>query len=813
MKRSELYELILGQRDASAGLDTDLATRDTDVITRAATLVPNSLNEQSRSVTATLTTEDPVPIYDWRSDRVVLEVLMVDGATFDPQTPLLRDHRQYSVDAILGSVTDARAENDELVGVVTFGEDLDPGSEAIWKRVKQGHLRRVSVGYGYTTADYVTIPAGRSQEVNGRTFNAPKDRDLRVVFRWSLREVSVVVIPADKRAQMRAAQNASATNPTTAQQTNQQASQQVGTPGIDSQNSQSRDSTRETAPDPLGTRNVDPIITFLRGHGLPQDINTRDAALTWARTSLSHEHVSGLRDAATTAGVTIDVSQYRQAPTPPVAPVVPATNPITPAGQRQDTQPGTGGEDPVVAERSRQTQIRTMAGQFPQVPADVVTRCLDGGLSIDQTRAEFMNAIAARSQPPVPATAPAAHIRGGITLRALQAGLMLREGIDPDCVAIRSQQAEMVTGRREFNCGWMAGAARTGQARDEVESAFDEARRLRLSSGSLMRFCEAIVELNSGNRSSWNDDETLERAFSSADFSAVFGAVIHMSVVAGYTETPATYQEFCRVVDVTDFRKNSETMVNGMGRLKKQGKPGGQAALLNPEDPTLAEYAAERYAGMLKISDQTIINDTFGITGQFPREVGISARQIPTDLVFAILLGNPTLSDSAALFVDGTNMVDAELNEAGIATAGVLLKNQKIGQKRIVISESVILHGTTLELAAKKIINATTIGGGDTNVTKDSYRRVYDSAVDMGVSDPSKDPEVTVAGLPNSYFLFGVPQRSLVVAFRRGTNRGPITRTAIMDKGEFGVCWDVVIDCGAAATSRKGVVRVNTGEE
>ncbi len=774
MKLAELHDLITGHRNAPPA----------DIITRAAALVPSTLSDKSRSVRCTLTTEDPVPVYDYQTGRIVLETLIVSGCQYDDQTPLLRDHNQYSVTAILGSITEVTDEKDELVGLLTFGEDLDETAEAIWKRVKQGHLRRVSVGYGYTRKDYVTIAAGRTADVAGRSWTAPDDRDLRVVTNWRLREVSVVVIPADGRAQMRGAGGDGQDDP------------QRGTPGTDPTDFDSRDpSGAPTRNHPSSTEPKNPpmneLLRFLRSHGLADTVTETEAALSWARSNLGHEHVARLGELCRADNIAFDATQYRQAPPAPPAPAPPANPPV----------------ESVAAERQRQSAIRSLAGDFPQVPAATVTRCLDEGLTLDQTRALFLEGLRGSSPEPVPGVAPAGHTKSGISLRALQAGLMLREGLDPDSPALRARESDLVTSRREFNADWLRGAGRTGETRDAVEQAFDDARRLRLHSGSLMRFCEALVELK-GERAPWNEDELLERAFSSADFSAVFGSVVHMSLVAGYTETPATYEEFCRVVDVPDFRPNKEAMTGGVGRLKKQGKPGGQAALLNAEDPTLAEFAAERYAGMLKISDQTIINDTFGITGQLPREVGISARQIPTDLIYAILLGNPNLSDGSPLFINATNMLTAAMDEAGLAAAGVMLKNKKVGNKRIVVTEGVLLHGTTLSVAARKLLNNLT-KGGDENVMRNAYRRVEDTAVDLGVSNPATDPETDVAGKPGSYWIFAKPARSFVVAFRKGTNRGPMTRTAKLDKGEFGVCWDVVIDVGAAATSRLGVVQAN----
>lgn len=777
-----------------------VATPATDLITRAAGLAPATLNAQARSVTTTIATEAPVPIYDWALDRIVMEVLTVAGASYDDQTPLLRDHSQWSVTAVLGSVTDVRVEGDELVGVTTFGEDLDDQSEGIWRRVQQGHLRRVSVGYTYGRDDYTTIPAGRTQVVGGRDYTAPQSRDLRVVTRWHLREVSVVVIPADRRAKMRHSGSGGGTPP----------------PKIDDSVSPPPHPAPHTPPitSPRGDHPVHPIIQYLRGHGLPADITTPSAAIDWARGNLPAGAVAGLRAVADAHSVTVDYSGFRTGdpPTPPT----PAPSPADPPTPAPSPAPSPG-ESPdairaaaVAAERDRCQQIRGLANGLPQVTPDVINRCIDEGMTVDAARAAVLEAIRQTPPGPVPPTPPAGHTRGGITLATIQAALLAREGITPDSPVLRSAQAQTITSPLSgFRCEWLAGAAREGQSRDAVEQEFDRVRHTGLHHASLMRLCEAIIEASGERRSSYSVEENLRTAFSLGDFSAVFGAVTHMSMMAGYLAVPATYEQFCRVTDVADFRDHTDFMATGVGGLKKQGKPGAAAALMNIESPILAKYAAERYAGQLRISEQTIINDSFGVTGQLPSQVGAAARQIPNDLAFAILLSNPTLSDSQALFLANVNMISDDLDGDGVAAARALMRNQKIGNTRIVVTEELLLHGPGKYKAVREAINAAVVGGTN-NVMQGVARPVEDTAIDLGVTDPSTDPETVVAGLPGSVFLFGRPHSPLVVAFRSGTNRGPVSRSGQLPLGEFGLVYDIVIDVGAAATGRRGAVRINT---
>lgn len=129
------------------------------VNSRAADLSPASLDSGKRQVGVVATTEDPALVYDWSTGRVILEVLLMSGAEVEEQTPLLRDHSQWSVTSICGSFVEHKIVGDRLEGLITVGKDIDDTVEGIWRRIEQGHLRRVSIGYDYTRKDFVTIPA------------------------------------------------------------------------------------------------------------------------------------------------------------------------------------------------------------------------------------------------------------------------------------------------------------------------------------------------------------------------------------------------------------------------------------------------------------------------------------------------------------------------------------------------------------------------------------------------------------------------------------------------------------------------------
>lgn len=749
------------------------------VTCRAATL-PRTLNTEERTLECVIATEDPTRVYDWASRRVILETLLVEGAVADDQVPLIRDHSQYSSTSILGSVTNTNARRDELHALLTFGKDLNETAEGIWRTVEQGHLTRVSVGYGYGPDDYVTIEPGKSRKVKGRTFTAPENSALRVVFRWYLREVSTVVIPADARAKMRDGG------------TGISADQESGFPdGNPNQPTSHRSAVNE-------------LLKFLRKHGLSADVTDNAEALRWAADNLGRGHFTALGEICTRHEIAeYDAAQFAVEPvrTTPTTPTT-STTPGTPTEPTR-TAPVQTVEQALAAERQRTAGIRRLCDEFSVTDA-IRNEMIDGDTTIDQARERVLEFVRTN---PTPA-APNIHVAQVGGLRAFQAALMERQGITPDSEFLRSPIVDSVIGRQNFNADWLRGARSTGARRDEVEQAFETASQRGMRGASMGRLCEELIRLE-GGVVPYNQQDLIERSFASANFNALFGTIVHLMMVKGYEETPDTYERYCRVIDVPDFRPNKEATMGNIGGMKRQGANGGRAANLNVDEPTFAEVAAERFAGVLKVTDQVIINDSFAVVDTFAPSIGEAARQIPNDIALSILLGNPDLSDGDALFLLGQSLIqNGTLDEDGLTAALTLLKAKEVNGRRITVNEALLMTGLSLSTKAKKVVRSTTTNGGDDNVLQGVATHLEESALSLGVDDPRTDPVTRIAAKPNSYFVFAAPSRSLVMAFRQGTNRGPITRSTTLDKGEWGVAWDVFLDVGGAATGRIGVVEV-----
>lgn len=150
-------------------------------LTREATFLPSSVDDEQRSVTVCWTTGQKV------QRRGYIEELSLDPKSIrldrlNNGAPLLNSHQNSDLKSQIGVVERAWVDGGEGFATVRFSKRKDV--EPIFQDVKDGILRNISVGY----AIHKTI------EVDKRTIRAVD---------WEPLELSIVPIPADSKANIR----------------------------------------------------------------------------------------------------------------------------------------------------------------------------------------------------------------------------------------------------------------------------------------------------------------------------------------------------------------------------------------------------------------------------------------------------------------------------------------------------------------------------------------------------------------------------------------------------------------------------------
>jgi len=176
--------------------ETDMSEIQTLEVPRLeARFAPATFNADARTVELVWSTGARVRRMDWRTGQPFIEELAmtedaVDMTRLNNGAPLLNTHGQYDLRDVIGVVERAWIINGEGRAQVRFStrEEVQP----ILNDVRDGIVRNVSVGYAVKPEDW--------QESRG-----PDDVLIRTAKKWTPFEISLVPIPADASAQVRAA--------------------------------------------------------------------------------------------------------------------------------------------------------------------------------------------------------------------------------------------------------------------------------------------------------------------------------------------------------------------------------------------------------------------------------------------------------------------------------------------------------------------------------------------------------------------------------------------------------------------------------
>jgi hypothetical protein len=164
----------------------DLKKRNSEMkgqLLRTLAISTRAIDEEKRTVELSFSSEEPytrwwgVEILDHSEGCVDLKRLSEMGCA-------LFNHNR---DKVIGKVLSCSVENNRGIATVQFDEDDE--SEVIFKKVKGGSLKGVSVGY--VVSNWEEVAKGK-KSLDGR-FTGPCE----IAKRWMPYEISIVSVPAD----------------------------------------------------------------------------------------------------------------------------------------------------------------------------------------------------------------------------------------------------------------------------------------------------------------------------------------------------------------------------------------------------------------------------------------------------------------------------------------------------------------------------------------------------------------------------------------------------------------------------------------
>lgn len=776
---------------------------DVDLSFRAAGLAESTINEDQRTIVATLTTEQPVAMFDRVNYRgMVDEVLVARGGTFPDQLVMLDDHNRWGGSrSVIGSARGIELNGDRWRGTLHFAREAGEHVDNVWQLVKQRHLTDVSIGYRYGEGDYVDIPASRSQVIDGKTYTAGQ-RTLRVVTKWTAREVSTTPIGADDQAKIGRNQNLGGTQEATQLNFESQSNQQPAqgqSPVLSS-----------------GTRQMNKLLQWLQSRGMSDSITDQSAALDWARRNLAGDLLGEFSTLCRSEEIEFD-PQFTPAGNPSSPTTPPVTgHTVTPndSGRQSSTQTA----DEIRAEQERVRYIHQVADG---VNSGVVQRAIAEGWDTRRINQEF-NSEQNRQERSEPLT-PAIHTRSsGLNLRTLQAVMLMRDGIEIDNPMLRTQEANHVfTDRNVFGgqrSDWITQHARQlhrgGQTADDASArAIEDAWQYRRM--SMVDLCRAALEVEGVRFSGYDRDEIVQRSFSTATLNAIFTTNFAARLLAGFTAAMDTTMGWTSNAQLPNFQTVERIQKHLNSKLKRTDRnitpPDSEA------EAVLESYKLHRYTSRFTVDEMDIIDDRFGAIDNTPNDMGQAARQVRPDLVYYILLSNPTMGqDSTALFhADHGNLTasGAGLSFANIEARDAAMASQTSNGILCDIRGDYLIVPRTKKWVARRLVGSserrdTTSGTeyGTANPIAGEFQVVSEPRLDVGVTDPVSGS--TEAGQAGSWFMAAAAGRyGIEVGTLQGTGGAPVIRRYTLQEGRIGMGWLVIHYTGAKAVGYQGLAK------
>jgi len=319
---------------------------------------------------------------------------------------------------------------------------------------------------------------------------------------------------------------------------------------------------------------------------------------------------------------------------------------------------------------------------------------------------------------------------------------------------------------------------------------------------SLTEMARASLE-KAGTKTGHLDKMSLVAAaftHSTSDFTNLLANVANKSMLKGYEEADESFQLWTAKGTLTDFKPAKRVDIGAFPALAQVAE-GAEYSYGTVGDRGETIQLAT-YGKMFSITRQAIINDDLDAFTKVPMRMGRAAIRTVGNLVYAVLTGNPTMSDGVALFHANHNNL---LTGAAISTTSV-------GAMRAAMAKQADTNTNALNIRLGYLIVPVALEG--------AARVVRESEFEVGASNRNNTVPNTVRGtfevisdarldLVSATNWFGAGNPSIFDTIEVAYLDGVDTPTLEQEKGwnVDGVEFKVRLDAGVKALDYRALAK------
>jgi len=790
----------------------------------------STADDESMTIDAVLSTEDPVRMCDYDAWEMMEEVLLADGRQRADYLPMLDSHNRWSVEEVLGHMDNIRTEGANTVVTCHFDKN-DETAVKVFRKYRDGHARGLSVGY--TVRKYVDVAPGQSAVIKGRTFKANSTLKMRVVTDWVAKEGSLVAVGADAKALTRAAVGVRALSAEMSEDTFNEvkAIRELSSKGKESLQTRSVEAIETSVVDetPVATgsqRTIEASVAELQPVAqapsvvinINNDGNARSEDIVKVSAPAEPEESRTAQGATTEESALDSVNQS-------VPAVVGGNNERNGAMSTEKTAEQTAADvekvraeavkEGIRLERERQDKIRSLAGD--DVSPECLEKCLaDPDMTVDGARDAFLSDIRAQraaASRPAEVDEPKPLERSGNkrtapSIDVLTAAVTLRMGGEDAVKKLQYLEYNPTGNSLRMK---RKSAQVTEEQRKEHERTVNDAYAFERRSSQ--EICELMLRASKVEVPLESDD-IINRSLSTPAISTIYTQTMGAILLQNIGETADSTAGWCREQDVKNFKNNELHQFEG-GQLSKRNR--GEVARPASFADTMEQYQLKEYASVLNIDRQDLIDDDLNAWLNAMAEYARGIQDLRPSLVYGFMSANAALAtDGVALFhATHSNLITSSaLAAATLQTAVTALASQRgPGGLNLNLRDCYLITSETLSFTADQLTMSAEIReAAAANGTMNPLRQRNiatrsDSRLNIGFTYPLTGAAVAAAGT-TWYLAAAGGAYGMTVGYRTGTNRMPTMSTTVYNGGgKYGMAMDVNFDIGVGVQNYQGLVK------
>lgn len=297
----------------------------------------------------------------------------------------------------------------------------------------------------------------------------------------------------------------------------------------------------------------------------------------------------------------------------------------------------------VQAERSRVSDIQS-AVRKAGLDADFANRLITDGVTIDQARAQIIDAVAERQDKTQGDVMTRTHVIVGDERRDRAARSAMSEAIQHRCGTV----ATLSEGAREF-------------------------RGL-----TLLEMARQALEMRGVRTAGMDRMELVQRSMTQSDLPNIYLDAMYKTLTNSYQAEPRTFLPLGRRVSLSDFRVNHRVKLSEAPSLERRNEAGEfRYGKFSDAKETIQLHT---YGKKIKLTREMIINDDLGAVVRMMNGFGAAAARLESDTVWTSgIIANGAMADNVAIYhATHKNLASASaINVDGVAAARKLLRVQK----------------------------------------------------------------------------------------------------------------------------------------